>query len=460
MNIVTKRSKESSRWHESKRNNTAIAMSVNIGLLLLFLWLPSLTFAQQPPSPGNNTCVTAQPVNVSSLPFSLDGTLDSSIAPDVDFLRLEGLPAGSLVVVDLIGYSETGEGAVGDPYLGVFDSACNSIAVVDDYGGTLNSRSYVTVPEDGTLVLAVTVCCDWEFVGGGTGTYRLSVTPTFTINSITGRVADAISRRPIPGSSPFNGRTELIFCDDLYCISVNSAQLDDSGNLRYETDYNGNRLLAGRYILNAYAEQYQPLSKDIGTINQGQDFNLGVVGIQPFPIQFSEVVPCQNVPASGGRCDYSVNIRNTQASAFRGLAWSNLGAYGTGSFVGASQFTADDEHVALTRAGKSGSVKNFVFHFDVPAKVPDYASFCTDVWLGNNARIPSLDTVGQYFLFCIQKDPASNGSFRLMSRDEAQAMRVMEPVKTQTLQEISRKLGRDVLSPQLKAKGKAAASAR
>jgi PKD repeat protein len=78
-----------------------------------------------------------------------------------------------VVTVDLEGQA-TGQGTLGDPFLGAFDSGCNLIALNDDNGVNLNSRLVVTIPADGILVLGVTRCCDSDFNQGGSGSYRLT----------------------------------------------------------------------------------------------------------------------------------------------------------------------------------------------------------------------------------------------------------------------------------------------
>jgi hypothetical protein len=84
----------------------------------------------------NNTCPTAQDVGAVAFPLTRDGSLDSTPETlDVDFFRFTGTP-GSAVKVDLEG-QDTGQGTLGDPFLGLFDSNCNLLALDDDGSGTL-----------------------------------------------------------------------------------------------------------------------------------------------------------------------------------------------------------------------------------------------------------------------------------------------------------------------------------
>jgi hypothetical protein len=72
-----------------------------------------------------------------------------------------------------------------------------------------------TIPADGLFVLAATLCCDNEFLGGGLGTYRLSLTSLLVIGSISGRVVDALTGTPLP-STVRNGA--------LICVQVFAGQ--------------------------------------------------------------------------------------------------------------------------------------------------------------------------------------------------------------------------------------------
>jgi hypothetical protein len=134
-------------------------LSVLKALVLVMLVLGSvfgnipMTFAQNTEVEPNHPCPTAQDFGAVALPFTLDGSLDSTPeSPDVDFFRFTGTP-GSVVRVDLEGQA-TGKGTLGDPFLGFFDAGCNLIASNDDSGGTLNSRLVLTIPADGVFILA------------------------------------------------------------------------------------------------------------------------------------------------------------------------------------------------------------------------------------------------------------------------------------------------------------------
>jgi hypothetical protein len=148
-----------------------LAVLVLGGVLGLFPSVYGQGVEQEP----NHPCPAAQAFGAVSLPFAVDGSLDSTPdSPDLDFLSFTGTP-GAAVRVDLEG-AATGSGTLPDPYLGFFDSTCQLVAANDDYQ-SLNSRLLLTVPADGIFILGATQCCDSEFLGGGLGTYRMTIAP-------------------------------------------------------------------------------------------------------------------------------------------------------------------------------------------------------------------------------------------------------------------------------------------
>ena len=207
----------------------------------------------------NNPCQSAQDFGAIDLPFSVFGALSPDAeALDVDFFRLVLTP-GESVRADLEG-APTGQGTLGDPYLGLFDSSCNLIAANDD-SGTLNSRLIFQVPADGIAILGVTACCDGDFVGGGEGSYFLGLSRVTAIESIAGRIIDGETGEAVPGSDfPF-ASVQLLRCDDIGCSEfVNFQQADDDGRFLFSSDYTGTPLPDGTYQVLASAAGFQDFS--------------------------------------------------------------------------------------------------------------------------------------------------------------------------------------------------------
>lgn len=250
-----------------------------IPALSLFL-LPLGISAQIAEEEPNNPCSAAQFLGDPGLPFSVIGSLDSlPEAPDVDFYRVAGVP-GQFIRIDLEG-AVTNMGDLTDPYLGFFDSACNLLAVNDD-SGTLNSRLTVAVPDDGIYVLGATNCCDSEFLGGGVGSYTLTVSEPVLLGSIAGRAVDGETLLPLPGDAPPFAWVELRSCDDFGCfISVNSQAAGSDGRFLFTTDYNGSPLSAGTYEIGVFANLYSPATFGPFEVADDQDIDVGDVPVMP-----------------------------------------------------------------------------------------------------------------------------------------------------------------------------------
>ena len=204
-----------------------------------FLLTPALAEQYSEIEP-NAPCESAQIIGLPpSYPSSVVGELEyvAEWPGDVDFYVFEA-PEGMRLRAGLRG-ATTGSGTLVDPYLGLFDTACNLIMFNDDFGG-LNSRIDFEVPQGGTFILAASGCCDFYFDGshGQYGTYRLRVfEPPVPVQAITGRLVDAVSGEPLAGTLPPYSNAELILCSQEGCFQgMNNLQPDELGVFRFETD--------------------------------------------------------------------------------------------------------------------------------------------------------------------------------------------------------------------------------
>lgn len=356
----------------------------------------------------NNSCQTAQDLGNAQYPFVLDGALDSSQTPDVDYYRFTGTP-GSLTTIDLEGQG-TGKGTLGDPFLGFFDSNCNLVAINDDGGGFLNSRLEITVPSDGVFVMAATQCCDYGFFGGGNGSYQLSVTLVQYLGSISGVVTDAVSGKPLRGDAAPFASVRLLQSTQFGWAEVNSQMAGADGHFNFTSDSNGTPLRVGNYLVIASADQYLSYQTQSFSVGEGENHDIGNVPLTSFPVRFSEVQPCA-VPTDGAICEFSVKITNGLATRLSGQAWSIINAYGIGTFTDFTNFQTD---VPLDVSLARGQSKVLTFRFRVRGSVRDGAYMCASVYVGQNPN-SLFNTVGQNFLFCFAK---GSSGFTLMSEKE------------------------------------------
>ena len=359
----------------------------------------------------NDSCQTAQDIGAISGTFVMDGNLDSSAAPDVDFFRFSGTP-NAPVIVDHEGQA-TGKGTLGDPYLGFFDSNCNLIAVSDDYN-TLNSHLEINVPADGVYILAATSYPDFAFTGGGFGSYQLTVAPVEFISSISGVITDALNGKTLPGDvAPFT-YARLLRCEGPFgCFDVNSQNTASDGSFHFTGDFNGGLLRTGNYMIIAAADQYQATETEVFSVGNGEDYAAGQIALNSYPIRFSDTQVCA-VPSQGGLCDFKVIVTNGLATKFSGRAWSIIEGYNIGSFANFTIFQADAPADITLASGKSTVLR---FRFLVRGSVANGAEICATVFAGPNPS-PFFNVVGQRFLFCFTKGP--NG-FTLLSEKEMQS---------------------------------------
>lgn len=354
---------------------------------------------------SNNTCREAQEMGEPKLPFVLKGSLDTTPEnPDVDFFKFTGTP-GSVMRVDLEGKS-TGKGTLEAPFLGLFDSEDCTIIRLNDYDITTgNPRLIFTIPDNGTFVLAVTHCCDDEFVGGGNGTYELTLATQPIAGSITGRIISATTQEPLAGNDyPFTS-VVLLRCTNEECYEgVNYAPTDSEGRFQFSTDFDGNPLITGTYQVNVYAVDHQNGQTKIFELGEKENRDIGDFPLEPLPIQFSDIQPCKDINSKGGKCKYSVKLNNTLPERVKGATWSIVYSGGTGSPMDFTNFQTQKPKKIILKPGGSRFVS---FSFDVPGTVKDGAFICADVYVSQNPsprkRSIFFNTIGQSNLFCITK---------------------------------------------------------
>lgn len=375
----------------------------------------------------NAPCSSAQIIGLPpSYPSSVVGELEFVAEPpgDVDFFVFEA-SEGMRLRAGLRG-ATTGSGTLVDPYLGLFDAACNLIAFNDDFGG-LNSRIDFDVPPGGTFILAASGCCDFYFDGnhGQNGTYRLRVfEPPVPIEAITGRIVDAVSGEPLAGNVPPYPNVELALCNQDGCYQgINYLQPDEFGVFRFETDWSGNPLDPGQYLIRVWAGEYEPA--EVGPFEgvSAEVTDLGDIALQPPPFRFDNVIPCADIPADGGMCKFSVDIRNNTESQVKGLGWGIVNTWGGTSPLGYSMFQADGPKATPVKALSSSTLK---LSFYVPAGVAEGTFMCVDGWFSDRDT-EYFGTLRGEPLFCVSKQ---QGIMTVVKPKDAAAMLGIESVSS------------------------------
>lgn len=390
-------------------------LSTSMLAVLCFACLSSQTLAQAVDTEPNNSCFAAQDVGALEVDgrLTVTGSLDTPPdEPDVDFFKLK-VPPGADLVASLEG-AATGQGTLPDPLLGLFDSDCNLVDANDD-AGSLNSGLVFGGPADGVVILAASGFPDFEFTGAGeeSGSYGLSISPAPPlIGSIAGRVVEAATGEPLPGTSAPFAVVTLLRCDGVDCIEFVAEQFtDEEGGFRFERDF---ELRPGTYQVIAFADEFEENATEPFDVAGDEDFDVGDLGLAPQPFAFSDIQPCEDLLPQGDSCRYSVTVTNNTNAPLEGLAWSLVFGEIPSSFgftlFEASTFRGSRQAVRAPVTLEPFSEQALRFRFDVPAFALG-AEFCTEIFLGVNPD-PLVTTIRQAPLFCLS---GTESGFEVMS---------------------------------------------
>lgn len=253
-------------------------------LLAALLAVPVLSSAQATDTEPNNSCPGAQPVGAPAQPFVIDGVVSGAPgSPDIDFFRFGGAP-GTAVQLELRG-ENSGAGTLTLPLLGVFDETCSFISVVDPFSG-VDPRAVFRVPMSGQYTAAVTAYPDFGFTGvETTGSYQLVLSRPEVVESIGGRLVNALTGQPVTGDFPNFGAAYLLFCTDaLGCNFINGRTVESDGTFLFDSRGDGQPLIAGRYQVYAVANGFAEFYSGIFDAADGEVVNLGDLPLEPFRV--------------------------------------------------------------------------------------------------------------------------------------------------------------------------------
>lgn len=253
------------------------------------------------------------------------------------------------------------------------------------------------------------------------GTVLLQPVPR--VGSINGRVVDEHTRAPLSGTADPFARVDLFNCrQGPPCYAIRSTYTDAEGRFRFEGS-SLNPLLTGTYQVRFRADQYYPNEVEPFFVGNGQNLDVGDVGLKSFPVRVRITQPCGAIPSTGGSCGYTVRFSNGLPSRFDGEVWTVVQGYDTGTSAGATTFQTENPRPINLRAGES---LDMPFTFTVPGLVNDGAYICVQ---GFAARRPNpFNTLGQDILFCLVK---GEGGFTQVAgpdkHDAAKASRGEKP---------------------------------
>lgn len=242
----------------------------------------------------------------------------------------------------------------------------------------------------------------------------VALPPVPLIGSIRGTLLDKATGKPI--SSTFTPAVNLYRCYDSNCFEFVASQVPDSaGRFRFELDAWGNRIPAGQYQIVAFADQYEQGQTGPFDVAENMHAAIGSLRLVSFPVRFSHVQPCAEIPAAGGECVYSVRIWNGLSQDLEGSAWSMVNGSLPDTFIGYTEFQAKDKKDLDLDRGESRVVQ---FRFNVPANDSSYGtSLCARAFVGRDGN-PNFNTLGIRQLFCVYWNA---GGFTIASPEQALA---------------------------------------
>jgi hypothetical protein len=326
------------------------------GAAFMFAYFPSYAAVEVEP---NDSCQAAQVIRKGV--STITGTANTG---NVDFFRVRGAP-GSTVQINLNGQDipATPEPPLSDPFLGVFDSACNLLATNDD-SNSLNSQLRVLVPPDGTFVIAATSCCDYTFTTGGTslGDYVVNWQTYVPPAAIKGTV-----QRP-DGTAASYSSVSLIACPsaeyELCNNTVTNINSDIEGNYSIVLD----TLPAGSYQI--VASEYSAPAKRSKTFSYAPDGQAVTVNIRLAPpaVSIANVIWNTSDVPKGGTVDLLFNLTNNTRANGTVTYWLVASASPTGSQLGSSVFQVGPNGMSTPGSVSmaSGQTASVVLPFSVP----------------------------------------------------------------------------------------------
>jgi hypothetical protein len=249
----------------------------------------------------------------------------------------------------------------------------------------------------------------------------IPLVPIIPVASISGQVTDAVTGRPLAGTVEPFARVQLYRSGPYGLEYVAEIPTSETGTYRFSSAVVGRPLLRGDYLVVGYANQYQAVNNSLALVNvQAREARVApVLTLLSNPVRITEVAPCDNIPADGGKCAFSYRVTVGTANRTEGVAWSLVRAWGTGGLVNATDFLACEQPLSLI-PGTTAASAVVRCQFTVPASVPDYAYFCPDARFGEDSRATPHFTVQGLIdpLFCLAKLPAW-GSFKVLPQPAA-----------------------------------------
>lgn len=261
------------------------------------------------------------------------------------------------------------------------------------------SYSLVVYPPEGYLTLETPI---FELAEGqDLDLGNVAVSPEPIVGSIRGRVVDAVTRQPLAGDAhPFT-QVNLQACPPVgtwgYCTTVAEQTTDAQGGFQFQTSYWG-PLLAGRYQVTAYGDQYYATDTQIFDVADQEHFDIGEVALRSYPVRLTLASGCGPIPSTGGSCQFQVRVANGGTGKLQADVWTlvqTVGAFGPGE---QTHFPAGPTKSVNLAPGASTTLS---YTFNAPASLHDGISICARAYASDKKN--AFLAIGNRDIFCLRK---------------------------------------------------------
>jgi hypothetical protein len=216
------------------------------------------------------------------------------------------------------------------------------------------------------------------------------------VGSISGRLVDEITGKPLSGQGVPYARVELQYCAAWGCYGRETQYVLPDGTFRFEgsTWY---PMVPGTYQIVAGAAQYQDTFSETFEVANGQHFTFGDFRVKSMPARVNLVETCA-LPAAGGTCQVTMRVTNGATTRLEGEAWGMVQASWTGSPAQRTAFQVGSPRALSLAPGQSVVLP---LTFEVPVNVNDGSYICVT---GYAAQRPhEFNTLGTEPLACFYK---------------------------------------------------------
>ncbi len=247
----------------------------------------------------------------------------------------------------------------------------------------------------------------------------LALQPIAMIGSVSGRLVDAITGKPLSGSADTYASARLLQCDTWGCYKpVAYASPGEDGTFRFESQSPyGDGIPAGTYVVAYGADQYISGQTAQFSVGEGKSHNVGTIKVQPVPLRLLVGPDCGSIPARGGTCKYTLKLVNSQNKSMSLRIWSTVETWNPMAPSSSSFQPQDAQKVRLRpRASQVAT-----FSFDVPKNVAAYTSICTEFYVADDAKGFYFAATNHLYGLCVQKD--ASGNFKPVKGDDALKLR-------------------------------------